>query len=575
MHTLPTKTSLRLSGPLLIILLTTFMLGGLLAFNTIQNMSREQKIMEDFLFSEGITLIRTFEAGARTTMMQEMMGGTRPIKALIQETAKTRRIAYITIVTEDGTVAASSGDHNLTSDRELALSVFKNRQPLTAITTGNDGEPIFEITSIFQALPPENMGMMGMMGQQYQRKNPTTTMLEEGRAVIHLGLCAGEFMRARKQDFNHSLFMGGLLFLLGSCGFYFLFLYQGMRVTRSTLANIRLYNKNIIESMPDGLLTLAPDGKIVACNPRMLEFAAKKFTEMEGKLPGVLFDKWPAAASNDNTTSPPFSYTFNHENGHEIEVEISSSPLRDEEGNNNGTVYLLRDLSQIRAMEAQLARSHRLASLGRMAAAIAHEIRNPLGTLRGFAQYFGNTATDEASREYSTLMISEVDRLNESISSLLQFSRSREPECTPVKLIDLFAKAHRLLQYDFQEKNISLQSKTSYAGAIFADGDLLLQVILNLLKNAIQASPTESTVTIRSSQEGDTVRIMVRDNGKGMSIEEQEQMFDPFFTTRKSGTGLGLAVSYQIIEQHHGFFEVESRQDTGTSITIVLPENAP
>ena len=134
--------------------------------------------MEDFLLSEGITLIRTFEAGARTTMMQEMMGGTRPIKTLVQETAKTKRIAYITIITEDGTVVASSGEHDLESDRDLALSVFKNRQPLTTITTGNDGEPIFEITSVFQTLPTENIGIMGTMSQQYRRKSPTTALLE-------------------------------------------------------------------------------------------------------------------------------------------------------------------------------------------------------------------------------------------------------------------------------------------------------------------------------------------------------------------------------------------------------------
>ena len=379
-------------------------------------------------------------------------------------------------------------------------------------------------------------------------------------------------MRARKQDFNHSLFMGGLLFLLGSCGFYFLFLYQGMQVTKSTLAKIKLYNKNIIESMPDGLLTLGSDGKIVACNPKMLEFSARQFNEMEKKLPGVLFNNWPIDLHNDNNMHSSFSYTFTHENGNELEVEVSGSPLRDEEGNNNGTVYLLRDLSQIRAMEAQLARSHRLASLGRMAAAIAHEIRTPLGTLRGFAQYFGNTATDKSSREYSALMISEVDRLNDSISSLLQFSRSRKPEYSSVNICDLFDKAHRLLQHDFQEKNISLHCRPDSPETITADEDLLLQVILNLLKNAIQASSAGNKITLSSSRQQDTIRIMIQDSGKGMSLKEQKQMFDPFFTTRKSGTGLGLAVSYQIIEQHFGSFEVESNQGTGTSITIVLPE---
>ena len=267
-----------------------------------------------------------------------------------------------------------------------------------------------------------------------------------------------------------------------------------------------------------------------------------------------------------------FSDTFTHPDGHEIPVEISSSPLLDETGNKLGGVLLLRDLREIRAMEEKLSRSQRLASLGRMAAGIAHEIRNPLSSLRGFAQYLGSKAVDDASKECSVLMVGEVDRLNQSISTLLQFSRPREPEFSLIDMEQLITKTSKLLEYDFKETRITLAASSNCGGALEADGALLLQVLLNLLKNAIAASQADDTVTLSCVEDDNgMLRITVTDEGSGMTLQEQEQMFDPFFTTRKSGTGLGLAVSHQIIEQHQGTFMVQSSPGKGSSITLILP----
>lgn len=573
MFALPDKTVFQFSKPILAILIATLMLAGLLISNTIRNSNREQKIMEDFLLDEGLTLIRSFEAGARTTMMHEMMGGDLPIETLIRETAKAERIAYISIVTKDGTVVASAGNHDINSDIDLTRRVFESREPVTTIINEKDHEPVFEVATIFQSLPAETPPTMRMMGRRrWLSKSQETEMLEKGQAVIHLGLRTEEFIQARNQDFNHSLFMGSLLLLLGSGGFYFLFLYQGMRVTRTTLANMKLYTKNIIESMPDGLLTLDSRGMIEACNPKVLEFTAMDLDTLKGKRPEDLFEKWPPDSLQNTQGNNAFFHTFRHENGNEVPVEISSSSLRDEQGKQLGAVFLLRDLREIRSMEEQLGRSRRLIALGRMAAGIAHEIRNPLGTLRGFAQYFGSRAEDEASKEYSALMIGEVDRLNESISSLLQFSRPREPEFSVVEIAQLIKKSCKLLEHDFKESNIILVKTSNPSGKIEADGDLLLQVMLNLLKNGINASQNGDTVTLSCEEDEENIYITIADKGVGMNREEQEQMFDPFFTTRKAGTGLGLAVSHQIVEQHSGSFDVKSQPGKGTSITMILPK---
>ncbi len=576
MFSLPNKSTFHFSKPLLAILVVTIMLAGLLFSNTMRNSNREQKIMENFLFDEGMTLIRSFEAGARTTMMHEMMSVQLPIITLLNETAKVERIAFITIIGKDGQVIASAGMHDPTTDNELTREVFKTSRPVTRMLNEDSEEPIYEIATIFKTLTGD---APQMMRSRWRQRNPTMLQLEKGEAVIHIGLLTGEFIRAREQDFRHTVFMGAILFLLGSAGLYFLFLYQGMLVTRLTLNNMKLYTKNIIESMPDGLIVLNAKGAMTSCNPRAIEFTDMSREQLKGKMPADLFYGWPQTdfiqagsdAPQDSQISS-FSYTFIHPDKTEIPVEISGSPLLDNSGMNLGAVLLLRDLREIRNMEQQLARSQRLASLGRMAAGIAHEIRNPLGTLRGFAQYFGSKAEDDASKEYSNLMVGEVDRLNTIISTLLQFSRPRDPDFDEVNITELLEKTYKLMEYDFADSKMEIILENVCSETIEADSDLLLQVLLNLLKNSLNASKAGDSVTLSCQNNETSIFITITDTGVGMNREEREQMFDPFFTTRKAGTGLGLAVCYQIVEQHHGTFEVQSQVGQGTAVTIILPK---
>jgi two-component system, NtrC family, sensor histidine kinase HydH len=255
-----------------------------------------------------------------------------------------------------------------------------------------------------------------------------------------------------------------------------------------------------------------------------------------------------------------------------IPVKISSSNLLDHHGMRIGRVLIIRDISQLMEMELQLERSRRMAALGKMAAGIAHEIRNPLGTLRGFAHYFGSRAgEDKESKSYADLMVSEVDRLNHNISGLLQFARPREPQKKIVLLEELLKKTQTLMEGDCIDSSITISVHAPPGLEVVADPDLLLQVLMNLLKNGINASGEGGSITVHAQERNGDVAIRVTDNGEGMTEEECERMFDPFFTTKKTGTGLGLAVSHQIIEQHRGSFEVTSTKNVGTEITIVLP----
>jgi two-component system, NtrC family, sensor histidine kinase HydH len=555
----------RFSRPALALILASSLLAAILAVTTFRNLNREQRLLENFLLQEGLTLIRSFEAGARTSMRHHMTG-TNPLETLVEETVKEESVVYIRILYTNGETVAESGDLPEAMSVEDVQRIFAATEPVTRII---EGKSVFEVARVFEPLPPflPRRGTKHRYAQKWKEEQD-----KKGQQLIVVGLGTSEFERARREDRVHALFMGAVLFLLGSAGLYFLFLYQSIRVGRSTLANMRLYTKNVIESIPAGLITLNGQGNIVSCNSRAEILLSRCFREMKGLSLEELFSPLPLGLLEEQKLLLDKNVLCHGSNGENIPVKLSTSPLMDHDGQSNGLVVVFRDMREIRKIEQQLELSRRLASLGKMAAGVAHEIRNPLGTLRGFAQYFGNEAGDGTDgKKYAEIMVSEVDRLNQTISSLLQFARAREPQRLQVNAAELFDKLESLVAADFVAGNISYCQEYNPALSLFADPDLLLQVLLNLLKNSISVTDAGGEVHLTAYQHDGGVQIEVSDSGHGMTEEELERLFDPFFSTRKDGTGLGLAVSHQIVEQHHGRIEVESKCGQGTTMRLFFP----
>jgi two-component system sensor histidine kinase HydH len=562
----------KMSRIALSIVVASILLAVLVLIMTTSSLRREQAMMERFLLNEGLTLIRSFEAGARTSMMHYMRGDS-PLTTLVNETTKTEAVAYIHIVDEQGHLVAAAGQWPQAEDRPGVRQVLAGENPLTTLISSAE---VFEIASVFMPLADLSPQMQRMHLRWQQRNGVGSQQLVAGeesrRQVIFIGLRTSEFAQAREHGVKHSWIMAGILFLLGGAGFYFLFLYQGIRVSRSTLANMELYTENVIKSMPAGLITLDQRARIVSCNAKAEELAGKPFASLVNKRIAEVFPHWPSDLLDHDQPLLEAPLDCPQGNGEPIPVKVSGSRLQDQEGMELGTVLILRDIREIRALERQVERSRRLAALGQMAAGIAHEIRNPLSTLRGFAQYFSKQfRDDESGREYADLMIGEVDRLNHIISALLQFARPRDPDFQEIDPCTLLAKAAQLLEQDFAGRQQTLQLECEKNLTMQADPDLLLQVLINLLQNSMAVTLADGCIELGGCREEGGVRIWVQDTGTGMSEEEMEKMFDPFFTTQKSGTGLGLAVSHQIIEQHHGRFEVVSAPARGTRIDILFP----
>jgi two-component system sensor histidine kinase HydH len=260
--------------------------------------------------------------------------------------------------------------------------------------------------------------------------------------------------------------------------------------------------------------------------------------------------------------------------GKRIPLEVIGSSLEGEEKPHLGDILLFRDLSEIQHLKKEIERSARLASIGKLAAGVAHEIRNPLSSIKGFATYFKEryrkVPEDQKTAE---IMIQEVDRLNRVISQLLEFARPLEIHKKPTSLGVLIQDSLKLIEGDINRKELKVEVHiASEIPEVKIDPDKFKQVFLNLYLNAIDAMKKGGTLSVEARQEADTrgVQITISDTGKGIEEEDLPHIFDPYFTTKSSGTGLGLAIVHKIIESHGGKIRVSSRTGIGTDVIIWL-----
>jgi signal transduction histidine kinase len=217
----------------------------------------------------------------------------------------------------------------------------------------------------------------------------------------------------------------------------------------------------------------------------------------------------------------------------------------------------------------QIAQSEKLATLGQLASAIAHEVKNPLAIIRSSIQNVGESlAKDDASQESARFAIEEIDRLTRVTNSLLAFARPVAMAKSRVSCSSILDKTELLAARMLADRSIALERDAAVDAAIEADGDLVCQVLLGLLGNAAEVTPPGGTIRLEGHDDGDTVELCVSDRGPGVPPAIKERIFEPFFTTRDAGTGLGLAVARQIVEAHQGKIDVEDREGGGARFTV-------
>ena len=230
--------------------------------------------------------------------------------------------------------------------------------------------------------------------------------------------------------------------------------------------------------------------------------------------------------------------------------------------------------ADLRKTEAQLIRSEKLAALGQLAAGIAHEIRNPLTSINILIHSLTENLPSENSRwEDLKVIEEEILRINEIVDQFLRFAKPASPLFEKVDLIPIFEETLQLLRPQLERGKISVQKEFGSLPSITVDKEQMKQVILNLLMNAIQAMPKGGRLSLagRASRDGHWIELLIQDSGIGILLQDMDKLFNPFFSTKEGGIGLGLSIAHRIIDQHHGKIEVESNPGKGTLFTLSIP----
>lgn len=564
----------------------------------VMNYNRERQYMVKFLNEKGASLIRAFEAGARTGMMGAF--GTLPrLETLIQETAVQPDILYIAIVGSHGEIVAHSNP-------DKVGATFLDQEKITALAAGKDVKwrtvsdaaiPAFEVYKLFLPILPSQpqSHMMQMMEQRRQmmqsrmgawHESEWTRGLQsekllhpDNRPVIFIGMDTASFEEAMDEDVKLMVLISCVVLLLGIAGVVSLFWAQNYTRSKKLLSNISAISEEMINNLPEGIILTDNSLKIHYIN------------EIAAKLLGL--DKNGVIGRDSKEILPPAVYAMQiptekthrvHEtelsiyrgSGNEIPVSVIATEVVTSDGFFVGRMYLIKDLTQLKHLQAEVQKKDKMAAIGNLAAGVAHEVRNPLSSIKGYASYFKTLFKDDPENSAAAeILINESDRLNRVITELLEISRPSDIKPKPVDIQSIFDTTLRLIQPDSTQQthpDIKLDIEEGIK-TIRVDPDRFVQVLMNIYLNSIQAMPEGGVLKTKVTSSDASIKIIVTDTGTGMSPETKNQLFNPYFTTKKTGTGLGMAIVLKIIEAHNGTITVSSAEGKGTEINIQLPQN--
>jgi two-component system nitrogen regulation sensor histidine kinase GlnL len=356
----------------------------------------------------------------------------------------------------------------------------------------------------------------------------------------------------------------------------------------AALGELQAYYEDLLSSLQDGVVILDRESRVTSMNQAAEELTGFSRSQIAGRPVGEVFPPpAPLAALAAKTLEvgrnhADFDAHVLRADGLPLTVSAVVSLISDPAGEPRGMVLVLRDLSRVRDLEEQVRRTDRLAGLGVLAAGVAHEVRNPLVGIRAAAQLLEKEQGFPSNlREFTAMIIRQVDRLNRIVDDLLAFAGMRELRREPCNVNQILEEALRLEETMLQTGRIAVVRRYDPEVPVVAgDPDRLLQVFLNLLRNGAEAmADTGGELTVRTRFErvspqvgGQAAAVLeVADRGPGIAPEAERQLFNPFFTTKASGTGLGLPISLRIVEEHGGTIEVQSRSGGGTTFRVLLP----
>ncbi len=350
------------------------------------------------------------------------------------------------------------------------------------------------------------------------------------------------------------------------------------------------YYANVIDSVGDGVIVVGNDGIITLCNPAAEELTGFSRRQMLGadfeklfSLEAVLVEMVARTMRTGLTISDQDNMVV-RSTARITPVAVTCYPMTLADGEHVGVIVTLKDITYVRELEATLRQADRLSTLGTLAAGLAHEVKNPLGGIRGAAQLLERELGYQNDLlEYTRVVIRESERIDLIIRELLDLASPRGLKTAPINLHRVLDDILQLQRHAVRDRNISFVSDYDPSiPDIMADGELLNRVFLNLVCNALDAMGEAGQLTVTSRVLSDyhmaqndrrsrMVAVEISDDGPGIPPEDLENIWTPFFSTKAKGTGLGLTICHRIVEEHRGMIKVESDVGRGSRFTVLLP----
>ncbi len=577
------------------------------------NIKRERGMLSEGLFRKGEAIIRFVEAGMRASMMTSMMGGmiglnvpdvegVAQTQRLIEQASETPDIHYIAVIDVSGKVLVHS------DPEKIGSSISRNINILDKADTGGTfhiakhpglRHKVFEVLGPFR--PFRGRGGITRWREQFLQQYPpkveaspqgdvlsgswhqSSLGSEKHPQFILVGLDMTELENTIKRYRFQMIFMSLTLLLVGLGGWISLMAAQGYSISQETLKRVQAFTGLLISRLPVGIIATDQEGKIRTFNSTAAAMTGRNIesvqsSEPDSVLPQEISEFFSPHDNRDEITDRDIKLT-GADNVH-YSLHLSSLPVYNQDSTFMGRVLLMYDLSELKRLEKEIQRHDRLVALGKMAAGVAHEVRNPLSSIKGFATLLGSKFKDGSQEhEAADLLVHEAERLNRSITELLNYARPTTLKKEQINPGDLVASSLKLISSDAQALGVKTSLEIdSDIPSIVADRDKINQVLLNLYLNGLQAMEDSSRKKeLKVSLHFDVdnaekiIRIEVQDNGKGIPQKSIDKVLDPYFTTKPEGTGLGLALAYKIIDEHNGSIRFKSAEGKGTTVSVTIP----
>ena len=317
------------------------------------------------------------------------------------------------------------------------------------------------------------------------------------------------------------------------------------------------YLNAILYNLEEAIIVVDTEDRVAMLNKSAEELLGISLTDTIGKV----FKNLHFTIVKNN------SETILSVNGKQYTTILSYSPIVDSRGSLRGNVILIKDISRLRELEIQQERDQRLKAMGEMAAKIVHEIRNPLCSVQLFSSMLESELENTPHKDLARGISTGINSLNTILTNMLLFARPHKPSVKNILLDGVVEESVAMLLPLIKSRNIKLK-KSLCCCEVSGDEELLKQVFINIILNAIQSLPNGGDLDIMIKESSSSVVVHVKDSGAGINSKDLEKIFNPFFTTKDTGTGLGLTIASQIMQAHDGYIKVHSEEDRGSTFSL-------